>query len=136
MRRRLASGKARDRMVEAAPEEVDRADLAEKARAEPLEHPVDLEEDAPEAKGGIRIVGGMHPVLTEWDRVRQLVRAAVDSHADVKLGERRHQRVVEVGNRLRREREAALLAGTGLDQQRMVDEVEIDLERPALVRDR
>ena len=45
-------------MIEAAPE-VNRADLAEKARAELLEHPIRLDEHAPEALRIVRVVGGV-----------------------------------------------------------------------------
>ena len=53
--------------------------LAEEARAELLEHAVDLEQHAPEALGCVGIVGGVRAVLRERDRLRHLVGAAVDT---------------------------------------------------------
>src|SRR5262249_45092454 len=49
MRRRGAAGEAGHGEIEAAPEEVHRAALANEAGPEDLEHPVDLDEGKPEA---------------------------------------------------------------------------------------
>ena len=48
MLRRTSSRKARDRKIEAAPEEVHRADFAQEAGAKILEHAIDLDERPPE----------------------------------------------------------------------------------------
>ena len=64
------------RQIERAPEEVDRAALADEARAKLLEDPIGLHEDAPEAVGVLRIVGAVRFVPIEADRIGDLVRAA------------------------------------------------------------
>jgi len=115
---------------------MDRAHLALKSRAELLEHPVGLKGDPPEALGMVRIVSGVLAVLAERDRVRHLVGAAMDPHPDAEFGQPRHEPVVERGDRPGLERQPSLLATAGLDQQRVIDEVEIDLKRAPVVRDR
>jgi hypothetical protein len=57
MQRGRSSGKASDCEVEAAPEEMDGAHLAEEAASEELEHAVDLHEGTPEAmcRGSVEI---------------------------------------------------------------------------------
>ena len=66
-----SSGEPRDREIEAAPEEMDRARLADKAAAEELEDAVRLHQCAPEAMGGGRVIGGVRPVLaksgSDWE---------------------------------------------------------------------
>ena len=69
--------------------------LPRKPRAELLEHPIGLQQDAPEALRKVRIVGGVLAVLAERDRLRHLVGAAMDPHPEVELGQRRHEPVVE-----------------------------------------
>ena len=55
--------KARDGQVEAAPEEVDRAALAEEAAAEHFEDAVGADEDPPEGGGGRGVVAGVDGVV-------------------------------------------------------------------------
>jgi hypothetical protein len=87
MGRRLGPGKARRGQVEAAPEEVHGAGLADESRAELLEHPVRLHEYAPEAVGVDGVVGGVLHVLVEGDRHRQLVGPLVDPDRHAQLVE-------------------------------------------------
>src|SRR5262249_61428417 len=68
------SGKAGDGHVEASPEEMHRARLADKGRTELFQRAVDLDQQAPEVVGINGIVGGVHPVLFKRDRVRDLDR--------------------------------------------------------------
>ena len=49
MPRRAAAGKPRHREIEAAPEEMHRARLAEEAGAELLEHAIGIDQDLPES---------------------------------------------------------------------------------------
>jgi hypothetical protein len=60
----------------------------------------------------------------------------VDPNPDVGLGQRRQEAVVEVSDRLGCQRQAPRRAVAGLDQERVIDEVEIDLERAPFMRDR
>ena len=51
---------------------MDRADLAEKARAEEGEDAVRLDQDAPKAVGEIGVIGGILMVILKADRVLDL----------------------------------------------------------------
>ena len=62
---------ARRREIEAAPEEVDRAGLANKAGLEALQNAVDLDQRPPQLLRVVRVVRGMPLVLIEWDRRRR-----------------------------------------------------------------
>ena len=63
---------------------------------------VDLQEDAPAAVRGRRIVRTVHGVLVESDRDRDLHRHRPDLHRQRHRVERRHHLAVEIGDRLRR----------------------------------
>src|SRR3546814_7682624 len=80
MQRRTPAREARHRQIEAAPEEVYGAHLADVARTELLEHAIDLVQHSPEALCVLRVVGGVLPILAERDWVRHLVRTLVDSN--------------------------------------------------------
>src|SRR5581483_5648823 len=67
--RSRTTGEAADCHVEASPEKVHRTALAEEASAELLEHAVGGKQDAPEARGGFVVVGGVGSVLIKRDRV-------------------------------------------------------------------
>ena len=72
MQRSPAPGKAGDCEVEAAPKEMYRAHLAEKAASQQLQDTIDLHEGAPVAVGSVRIVRAVHVVIRKVQRVRQL----------------------------------------------------------------
>jgi len=82
VQRRGPAGKPRHREIEAAPEEMHRAALADEARAELPEHAVALHQRPPEAVRGVRFVVAQHRVLRERRRVRQFIRMDVDFHRD------------------------------------------------------
>jgi hypothetical protein len=110
VQRSRAPGKARHREIEAAPEEMNRADFAEKARAELLEDPV-------------RLTSARQKRCTWY-----YIGTSVDPEPGVELGECSHELVVEVGDRLGSEGQPLLAAVARPDEQRLIDEVEIDLE--------
>lgn len=74
MARGRAAGEARRRQVEAAPEEMDRAGLADEAGLEALQRGVHLEQRPPEQVGVPRVVRNMLLVLFERDGVGELHR--------------------------------------------------------------
>src|SRR5258706_2903446 len=123
MARCAASGKTRHRQIEAAPEEVDRARLAEKAGAELLEHAVGVHKDLQEAPHRIRIVRGVRDVLREANRLRQFVRHLVDGDVNAEGCKIGHDRRVETRDRLSGEGKVPLRAVTGGNAQSMIDEV-------------
>src|SRR5215510_8886610 len=112
---RTAARKARHRQIEAAPEKMHRARLADKAGAELLEQAVAIDEDLQEALHRLGIVGGMCRVLRESCRLRQFVRHVVDDEPDSELGQRRHHGGVKACNRMSGQRELPLLAVTAGD---------------------
>src|SRR3954452_17134651 len=126
----------RHREVEAAPEEMHRARLAEKTGAEELEDAIGLDERAPEAMRRGGIVGGVDAVLREADRVRDLVRHLLDRDRDAEAAKDFHERSMEVGDGLRLERQRPLLAAAGSRGEAVADEVELELEDLAADRNR
>ena len=90
MERSRPPGEARDREVEAAPEEVHRARLSEEAAPEQLEDAIGLDEHPPEAMGRLGVVAGVGAVLRERDGVGHLVRQLVDRHRDAEVAQEVH----------------------------------------------
>src|SRR5262249_14297545 len=106
VRRRRASREARDGQVEAAPEEMHRAHLAEETAAKVRDDDVGLQQYAPEAPGRIGVVAAVCAVLGEANRVDELHRSVVDRDRDTELAQHRADACVEVGDRLWLEGEA------------------------------
>ena len=137
MGRRRAAGEPRDRHIEAAPEEMHRARLAEKSRAELLEHPIHVDEDAPELLRVTGIISRVLAVLVKRNWVGELDRHRPDPDFQPERFQPVHDLVVEIGNRARPERQAFRPPVAHLYVQAMIDEIEVDLKTdPALVRDR
>ena len=127
--RGAAAGETGDGKVEAAPEEVGRAGLAEEAGAEQLQHPVGLQEGAPEALGLRAVVDAGLRVLGERDRLGHLVGRRVDINRRSEFDQRRHHRRIEGRHRHRLQRQDPRVA-IGARAQALADEVELDLQRP------
>src|SRR5205823_9014096 len=128
--------KAGDREIEAAPEEMDRARLAEKPRAESREHLVDLHQRLPEAGYLPGIIGGMDAVFLERDRVGDLDRRRPEVRIQVQRAQPADEFGVEIGHRAGAEGNAVAPAVADIDAQAMIDEVETDLEGARAARDR
>ena len=58
---------------------MDRAALANEARAEPAENACGLNKYAPEALGILALVGGVDAILAEADRIGNLIGQLVDT---------------------------------------------------------
>src|SRR6266851_4532735 len=114
-------------MIEAAPEEMHRAYLADKSRAEHPEHLVDLSESAPEPVDHRGVVGRMRAVFLERHRVGNLDRHGPEARRQVERAQPGHDLAIEIGNRARDERNACAPSVADRDAQAMVDAVEIDL---------
>src|SRR5688572_3518631 len=69
---------ARDRQVTASPKEVNGAVLADEKGAEPLEHPVHLYKNTPEAVRVLRIIGSVVVVVGKRDGTLHFVGPPVD----------------------------------------------------------
>ena len=85
VQRREPSGKSRDGEVETAPEEMNRARLAKVRSAELLEDAVYGNRRSEEACHGISIVRSLATVVDERNGVRDLVRAAMEGPAFLKV---------------------------------------------------
>src|ERR1700687_705333 len=132
MARRAPAGKTRHGEIEAAPEEMYRARLAEEAGAESLEHPIGIEQHLKKAPHRGRIIGCMPVVLRKSDRLRQFVRHLVDHEVNAELGECGHDRRIKTRDRLSGQRKLPRGAVAGRNTQGMVDEVEVDLKASAV----
>src|SRR5437879_1234418 len=134
--RKLGAALVGDGEIERSPEEVHRAALTRETPPELLEDGVRLHENLKESAHGLGIVGRMHAIVGEADRVRDLDRNRPDLHRDSERIEHRDEVAVEVGDRARDEREASRPAVGAGDDEHVIDEVEEDLERPAPVGNR
>src|SRR5262245_35308720 len=107
---------------------MDRADLAEETGAKELEHPIDLDESAPEAMGGGSVIAGMSPVLRKPDRIGHLARHLVDRDGNADAVQQIDHAQIEIGNRLRLERQCPLIAAAGAGGETVLDEIKLHLE--------
>ncbi|MBV8095187.1 MAG: hypothetical protein JO110_18545 [Acetobacteraceae bacterium] len=123
------------REIETAPEEMHRACLAEKPGTKELEDAIGLQERAPEAVGRGGVIASMTSILREADRFEHLVRHLVDRDRDAEAVQEGDRPPMEIGNGLRLERKAPLLAATCAREEAMSDEIELDLEDFAADRD-
>jgi hypothetical protein len=112
---------ARDRKVEAAPKEMRRARLTEKAGAEIREHVVAGEQHAM----GFAIVAGVSVVIGEAHRTRDLVWHLMDSHIDAERAQARHHLGIEARDRRGPQCNLPELAIARAQPQHVVDEVEL-----------
>ena len=85
---------------------------------------------APEQVHGVGVVGGVCVVVGERDRGINLIGPRLNLHRDAELVERAGRPGVEIGDRLGFERDPTGTAVTGSDVQLVLDEVELDVERP------
>jgi len=82
MKWRRSPGEARHGKIETAPEEVNRADLAEKARAKKLEDAINLDHRPPEAVSRIGVVRRVDMIGRKSDRIWDLARNIVELDRD------------------------------------------------------
>src|SRR5690242_1723887 len=136
MARRRAAGKTRRSEIEAAPEKVDRARLAEEASAECAEHALHLDQRAPEAAGGLPIIGSLGTILGEGHRIRHFAGLRIEPAIDVKIAKRGHHRGVEIGNRAGFQRDQAFVTVARREPHAISQQIEIDLEKAIVYRDR
>src|SRR5680860_1653661 len=83
MPRRPPPEKPGHRQIERAPEKQDGTLLAQKVVSERLEYPVRVRQRQETAVRIHGIVGAMHGVLLEWNRIRNLVRMRINVHRPV-----------------------------------------------------
>ena len=134
VQRRLPAGKARHRKVETPPEKMHRADLAEIAGAERLQHAGHRDACPEEARHGIGIVGSLGAVLGERNCVRDFVRPAVQFRRPAERANEVQRACMEGGDRHRLERKSGRAAVGGLSDHLMVDQVEAELDAARSIR--
>ena len=122
--------------IEAAPEEVHRARLAGEAAAIGLERHVGASQHLEEAARRVGVVAAVDRVVAERDRLRDLHRRRPDAHVDIELVEERAHLAVEGGDAARPERQRAHAPVADAGDERVVEEVEVELERAVAVRHR
>src|SRR5208282_4852188 len=120
--------KARDRKVEAPPEEMDGARLAEEGGTEMCENFVHREEYAQEATSVIAIVSSVLIVLIEGNGISDLARRGRDPHVQPEFGHCGKQLGIELGDRRRPEQELAEIPVARSYPQHMVNKIEVDLK--------
>ena len=74
--RSTPAGEASNGQIEATPEKMNRACLADKPCTEFLEHTIHLHEGPPKSLCGVGIVGCMGAIIAEWRSRREFRRAA------------------------------------------------------------
>ena len=94
-----AARKPRHHQIEAAPGEMDRADLAQKTRSKHGQDTVRLDKQPPEAVGGLGVIGGMSMILLEADRILDLARHGPDPHVETERAHSAPLARMEEGNR-------------------------------------
>src|SRR6516225_10212681 len=87
--------------VEAAPKEMNRARLAQKASAKKLKDAIGLDQRAPKVMGGDGVIRRVGAVLRKADRVGYLVRHLMDGDGDPDTIQEFDHALIEVGNSLR-----------------------------------
>jgi len=115
---------------------MDRAHLPEEAAAEESQDAIGLQEHPPEAVHSIRLIGRMHAVFGEPDRVRDFTWRLAEGHIDADTLQEPDCPFVEVRDRLRHERERSFAALAASRGQSMADEVELQLDDLITHRDR
>jgi hypothetical protein len=113
---------------------MDGTDLADEARAKEGEHTIDLHQGLPEAVRLLGIIGGMRHVPLERDGIVEFNRHGPDSDFEAKRTQPPHDLAMELGDRAGPQRQPLAPAAAGLDQELMIGEVEVDLERIAVIR--
>src|SRR5690242_6324174 len=131
----LLAGKSRYREIHGAPEKMYRAALAQKRRAELLEHTLRVQQNAPEILHILPVIRCVLLVLLKARLVVELIRRRVNSELDSQRLHAGYVLAVEVRYRTRPQLDAALLALARENEQPMADEIELYLEGLVLVRD-
>src|SRR6187401_1858561 len=122
-------GEPRDRQVEAAPEEVNRTDLADERCTEPVERFVCPDQDVPETPGVLSVVSAAK-IVVERHRGDDFHRNRPDAECDVESREASHHLMVEGLYRQSRQRQGVAPAITRADGKGVIEEVEFELEAP------
>ena len=134
MQRRRAPREPRHRQIKGAPEQVDRAALAQKPGAETVQHPIALHQGAPVVASDIGVIRTMPSILRKGRRVGHLVRRLIDAAGHAQPCQRARDLGIEVRHGPRFERDPALAPVTDPDDQFAGDEVELHLETDIAMR--
>src|SRR5207245_3286642 len=122
------------RKIQADPEKMVRAALSQKALAELLEHVVGLDEDAPEAIGVLGIVRRVCLIGGKANRVLHFDGHGPERHPDREGFERLEIEAVELRHRARAQGDFMHGAVVRPEDELVLDEIELHVERPGPVR--
>src|SRR6185437_3314870 len=125
---RAASREARGREIEAAPEKMYGAGLADESRAKLFEDGVNGCEDSPEAIGILRIVRVMRGIAIEANRIGNLHGHGPHFGFDSEDREIVHELFVKAGHASGNQIHYFCLTAAGRDPEHMIDEIEFHLE--------
>ena len=102
-------GKAGHGHIEAAPEQMDGADLAKEGGAKAVQNMIDTNAGPEEAGHGCRIVGPLGQVLDKRDRIGNFVRNTVELGRGANLAQEVDETLVKGGDRHRPRSKRAVL---------------------------
>jgi hypothetical protein len=123
-----ATGKTGDGMVEATPEKVHGAGLAEEAGAELLENAIHGDEDLPEPARIFGIVRGVDAILVKGNGVGDFHWHFPNLDLDARRAKHAHKGLIKIGHRAGEERERFDLAVVGLQHEFVIEEIEAQFE--------
>src|SRR5581483_1469112 len=103
--------------------------LAREPSAKDRENPRDLQQDQPEASSIVRVIGLMREICLERNRVSDFNRYRPDVCRRFQLVERCHYLPVKLGNGHWPERYGSAIAVAGFEQECMLKEIEVNLQR-------
>ena len=108
-------GESGHREIEAAPEKMNGARLAEERSLELLQRAIGREQHTMKAPHVFRIVSLMHVVFRERNRIRNFVRTAADGDVQAQITESMEQAGVKCSDRLGLQRQCACRPTAGAD---------------------
>src|SRR6266568_2324639 len=130
---RAPSRKKGECQVEAAPEKMDGAALADKSGPECFKDFVRLRQDAPEAVSIFCIIRGMHKIFITADGICHFTWQRVDDHIDIEGAQSFHKLAVKIRDRAWYQWHDLCSALAGLNEEVVIDEVKIDFKGAASI---
>src|ERR1700677_1318231 len=128
-RRSGSARESRNREVEASPEEVNWADLANKARRKFLKDFIRVHQHSPELMRRVRVIGRVFGILGEGNRVLKFYRHRVNVYVDAECSKAALIFGVETSHRLRAQRSRQGGPRAHQKSELMAHEIKSDLEK-------
>src|SRR5689334_4727911 len=96
-------GKAGDCEIEAAPKEMDRADLADIPGAKSTKNAIDRDDRPEKARYGVGVIGPRLPIITKRNGIGNFIWATVELRRAAELANQVQKASMKIGNRHRAE---------------------------------